>query len=127
MTEVAENLSFHTRSPEQVLEALGTGPAGLDPDEAQERLERYGPNELAAGKKISVWSILLRQFTNLLIVILLVATVISFVLGESLDAWVILAIVLACVGLGFFQEYRAEQAAAALQKLGAGGNCSPGR
>ena len=106
-------------APEQVLEALGTGPAGLDRDAAQALLERYGPNELAAGKKISAWSILLRQFTNLLIVILLAATVISFFLGESLDAYVILAIVLACVGLGFFQEYRAEQAAAALQKLAA--------
>ena len=119
MTEVAEKLPFHTMAPEQVLEALGTGPAGLDRDAAQARLERYGPNELAAGKKISAWSILLRQFANLLIVILLAATVISFFLGESLDAYVILAIVLACVGLGFFQEYRAEQAAAALQKLAA--------
>ena len=119
MTEVAEKLPFHTMAPEQVLEALGTGPAGLDRDAAQARLERYGPNELAAGKKISAWSILLRQFTNLLIVILLAATVISFFLGESLDAYVILAIVLACVVLGFVQEYRAEKAAAALQKLAA--------
>ena len=119
MTEVAEKLPFHTMAPEQVLEALGTGPAGLDRDAAQARLERYGPNELAAGKKISAWSILLRQFANLLIVILLAATVISFFLGESLDAYVILAIVLACVVLGFVQEYRAEQAAAALQKLAA--------
>jgi len=119
MTEVAEKLPFHTMAPEQVLEALGTGPAGLDRDAAQALLSRYGPNELAAGKKISVWSILLRQFTNLLIVILLAATVISLFLGENLDAYVIVAIVLACVGLGFFQEYRAEKAAAALQKLAA--------
>ena len=119
MTEVTEKLPFHTMAPEQVLEALGTGPAGLDRDAAQARLERYGANELAAGKKISAWSILLRQFTNLLIVILLAATVISFFLGERLDAYVILAIVLACVVLGFVQEYRAEKAAAALQKLAA--------
>ena len=119
MTEVAEKLPFHTMAPEQVLEALETGPAGLDRDAAQARLERYGPNELAAGKKISAWSILLRQFANLLIVILLAATVISFFLGEHLDAYVIMAIVLACVVLGFVQEYRAEKAAAALQKLAA--------
>jgi len=121
MTEVAEKPPFHTMAPGQVLEALGTGPAGLDQDAAQALLEQHGPNELAPGKKISAWSILLRQFTNLLIVILLTAAVISFLLGESLDAWVILAIVLACVGLGFFQEYRAEKAAAALQKLAAPG------
>jgi Ca2+-transporting ATPase len=119
MTEVAEKPAFHTMAPEQVLAALGTGPAGLDRDAAQARLLRHGPNELTPGKKISVWSILLRQFTNLLIVILLAAAAISFFLGERLDAYVILAIVLACVGLGFFQEYRAEKAAAALQKLAA--------
>ena len=119
MTEIAEKLPFHTMAPEQVLEALETGPAGLDRDAAQARLERYGANELAAGKKISVWSILLRQFANLLIIILLAATALSFFLGEHLDAWVIIAIVLACVGLGFVQEYRAEKAAAALQKLAA--------
>ena len=114
-----EPIHFHTLTPEAVFETLDTGPQGLSDAEAQERLERYGPNELAAGKKISAWRILLRQFANLLIAILLAATVISFVLGESLDAWVILAIVLACVVLGFVQEYRAEKAAAALQKLAA--------
>jgi P-type Ca2+ transporter type 2C len=114
-----EPIHFHTLTPEAVLAALSTGPQGLSDAEALKRLECYGPNELAAGKTISVWSILLRQFTNLLIAILLAATVISFVLGERLDAWVILAIVLACVVLGFVQEYRAEQAAAALQKLAA--------
>ena len=108
---------FHTMTPAAVFEALSTGPQGLSETEVQERLALYGPNELVAGKKITAWRILLRQFTNLLITILLVATVISFFLGERLDAWVILAIVLACVVLGFVQEYRAEQAAAALQKL----------
>ena len=110
---------FHTLTPEQVCAVLETGPQGLSDTAAQERLERDGPNELTAGKKISAWRILLRQFANLLILILLVATVISFLLGERLDAWVIAAIVLACVGLGFVQEYRAEKAAAALQKLAA--------
>ncbi len=112
-------IHFHTLTPEAVFEALSTGPQGLSDADALKRLECYGPNELAAGKKISAWGILLRQFANLLIAILLAATAISFVLGERLDAWVILAIVLACVVLGFVQEYRAEKAAAALQKLAA--------
>jgi len=110
---------FHTLTPAQALAALETGPHGLSAAVARERLECFGPNELRAGKKIFPWRILLRQFANLLIAILLVATVISFILGERLDAWVILAIVLACVVLGFVQEYRAEKAAAALQKLAA--------
>jgi len=115
----AEPNHFHTLTPEAAFETLDTGPQGLNAADALKRLECYGPNALAAGKKISAWSILLRQFANLLIVILLAATAISLFLGESLDAYVILAIVLACVGLGFVQEYRAEQAAAALQKLAA--------
>jgi Ca2+-transporting ATPase len=114
-----ETVHFHTLTPEQVFEALETGPQGLSDTAAQERLDAYGLNELAAGKKISAIRIFLRQFANLLILILLVATGISFALGERLDAWVILVIVLACVILGFVQEYRAEQAAAALQKLAA--------
>ena len=111
--------SSHTLSPGQVLELLGTGPGGLSQPEVQERLNLYGPNELAVGKKISPIRIFFRQFQNLLIAILIVATAISFLLGESLDAWVILVIVLACVFLGFIQEYRAEQAAAALRQMAA--------
>jgi Ca2+-transporting ATPase len=114
-----ESRHFHTLTPEQVCAALETGPQGLSDGAAQERLERHGPNELTGGKKISAWRILVRQFANFLILILLVATVISFLLGERLDAWVIAAIVLACVVLGFVQEYRAEKAAAALAKLAA--------
>ncbi|MBI4794869.1 MAG: HAD-IC family P-type ATPase [Deltaproteobacteria bacterium] len=114
-----DNHPFHTMSPQQVLELLETGPEGLSPSQAQERLERFGPNELAAAKKISPILIFLRQFGNLLIAILIVATVISFILGEHLDAYVILVIVLACAVLGFVQEYRAERAAAALQKMAA--------
>lgn len=106
-------------SAEEVLELLGSRPDGLSQAEAEERLRLNGPNLLAPVKKSSSWLILLRQFLNLLIAILLAASVISFLLGENLDAWLILAIILACVVLGFIQEYRAEQAAAALRQLAA--------
>src|SRR4030042_4093224 len=114
-----ERPAFHTLSPEQVLDLLEVGPEGLRDSQAQERLERFGPNELAPAKKISPWLIFFRQFKNLLIIILILATVLSFLLGEHLDAWVIRGIVRACAVVGFFQEYRAEKAAAALQKLAA--------
>ena len=94
---------MHTLSPVQVLELLGTGLEGLSHNEARERLSLYGPNVLVAARQISPWLILWRQFQNLLIAILIVATAVSFLMGESLDAWVILAIVLACVVLGFIQ------------------------
>ena len=117
-TEAAER-PYYTLPSEQVMEIFGTGPTGLSASQARERLEQYGPNELIPPKKISPWTIFFRQFQNLLIIILIAATGISFFLGEHLDAYVILVIVLACTVLGFVQEYRAEQAAAALQKLAA--------
>ena len=110
---------FHTISPEQTLRLVESAPGGLDAAQVQERLARFGPNELIPGKKISPIKIFLRQFENLLIIILVVASAISFALGEHLDAWVILAILVACAALGFIQEYRAERAAAALKKLAA--------
>ena len=116
---MTEKPLFHSLSGAEVLKILGTSLQGLSQDEAQARLESHGPNELAAGKKISPVLIFVRQFLNLLMVILIIATAVSFLLGEHLDAWVILAIILACVVLGFFQEYRAEKAAAALQQLAA--------
>lgn len=101
------------------MKIFAAGPGGLSLAQARERLAQYGPNELAPPKKISPWLIFFRQFHNLLILILIAATGISFFLGEHLDAYVILVIILACTVLGFVQEYRAEQAAAALQKLAA--------
>ena len=112
---------YHTLSSNEVLEVLVSNRQGLSQEEVQARLEMNGPNELAAGKKISPWLIFVRQFLNLLMIILIIATGLSFLLGEHLDAWVILAIILACVVLGFFQEYRAERPAAALQQLAAPG------
>ncbi len=114
-----KGLPYYSQDPAAALAALGTRSAGLTGAEAQERLEQYGPNELAPPKKISPLLIFLRQFQNLLIIILIAATAISFFLGEHLDAYVILVIILACAILGFVQEFRAERAAAALQKLAA--------
>ncbi|MHB8068801.1 MAG: cation-translocating P-type ATPase [Desulfobaccales bacterium] len=110
---------YYSLSAAQVMERLDTGPSGLAASQVQERLERHGPNELAPAPKISALAIFFRQFQNLLILILIAATGISFFLGENLDAYVILVIILACTVLGFIQEYRAEQAAAALKKLAA--------
>jgi len=98
---------------------LETGADGLASSQAAERLARFGYNELAEAPKISALKILLRQFKNILIMILLLATAISFLLGEHLDAWVILGILAACAILGFYQEYTAEQAALALKKMAA--------
>jgi len=110
---------WHTWSVGQVCSHLKTTPAGLSSDEAARRLAEYGPNELQAGRRTPPWAILLGQFKNVLIIILLIATVLSAVLGHSIEAIAIIIIVLFAVLLGFFQEYRAERAIEALREMAA--------
>ena len=81
------------------------------------RLSRYGPNELVERGGRSPWRILLEQLTGTLVLILIVAAVVSALVGDVKDAVAILAIVVLNAILGFVQEYRAEQAMAALKKL----------
>jgi Ca2+-transporting ATPase len=104
-------------SAEAVLKKLDTSENGLSKTEAAQRLEKYGPNALKEEKKISPWTIFFGQFKNFLIVLLIIATVISLFLGETLDAIVIFAIVVASAILGFYQEFRAEKAMEALKAM----------
>jgi len=93
--------------------------AGLSEQEAQRRLAEYGPNELKATARVSPWTLLIGQFKNVLIVILLVATALSAFLGHGIEAVAIAVIVLFAVLLGFIQEYRAERAIEALRQMAA--------
>jgi P-type Ca2+ transporter type 2C len=98
---------------------LESKPEGLTKAQAEERLERFGPNEIQAAQQISAWEILLEQFKNVLILILLGATAVSFFLGHGIESVVIAIIVIFAVGLGFIQEYRAERAIEALREMAA--------
>jgi Ca2+-transporting ATPase len=101
-----------------VLEAFDTDPSrGLSTEEAERRLGQYGANELTQEQKASAWRIFLAQFNNILIVILIVATILSAVVGEYVDAGIILVIIVFCAVLGFVQEYRAERALQALKGM----------
>jgi len=102
---------------EETLQTLNTKETGLSQEEAQKRLQEFGPNELKKEKGISPIKLLLEQFTDILIIILLIATGLSIYLGELTDAIVIIAIVLACAILGFTEEYRSEKALEALKKM----------
>jgi P-type Ca2+ transporter type 2C len=111
--------NWHTISVEETLARAKTGLRGLEAAEAASRLAQYGHNELEAARRISPWALLLEQFKNVLIVILLIATLLSAFLGHGVEALVISVIVLFAVLLGFFQEYRAESAIEALRKMAA--------
>ena len=110
---------WHTLAVSDVFARLGSDERGLASEEARARLVRYGPNELAAAARISPWSLILAQFKNILIIILLVAVALSAVLGHVLEAVVIAVIMLFAVTLGFVQEYRAERAIEALRRMAA--------
>lgn len=111
--------AWHTLSIEEVSQHLASTLSGLSNDEAARRLSEYGPNELQAAHRISPWAILAEQFKNVLIIILLVATLLSVFLGHGIEAIAITVIVLFAVVLGFIQEYRAERAIEALRQMAA--------
>ncbi len=107
--------TYWAMPPDDLLAALGSGPAGLSDAEAAARLARYGPNQLHARQRAGALRTFLRQFTSPIILILLFATTVSAVLGDWIDAAIILAIILGSATLSFAQEYRADAAAEKLR------------
>jgi Ca2+-transporting ATPase len=109
---------WYKLTPEEVVEKLNTSPKeGLTETAVQKRLQEYGPNELIEKGAKSPWLILLDQFKDAMVVILFIAALVSLALGEEVDVIIILAIVALNAVIGFTQEYKAEQAVAALKKL----------
>lgn len=90
---------------------------GLSSEEADRRREEFGKNELRERSSRTVLAILIEQFTGTMVVMLIVAVAVSFYLGETIDAIAILTIVIVNAALGFFQDFRAEKAMAALQRM----------
>ncbi len=110
--------NWHTVTTADVTKELDTNVAtGLDKKTAAERLGKYGPNELEERGGVSPLRLLWVQFTNTMVLILIAAAVVSGFLGKVTETAAIAAIVILFALLGFFQEYRAEQAMAALKKL----------
>ncbi|MDM7995002.1 MAG: cation-translocating P-type ATPase [Acidobacteriota bacterium] len=109
--------TWHQQSPEDAARQVQSGPDGLATQEAAARLARYGPNELKEKSARGPCKILWEQFTATMVLILIAAGGVSAMLGKWQEASAIFAIVLLFGLLGFFQEYRAEKAMAALKKL----------
>ncbi len=110
---------YYEEGVSEVFDDLETGPDGLSSAEAEQRLEKYGRNELDTGHEINPLMIFLAQFNDVLVWILLIATAISAFLGEWVDAVAIFVILLLNAVLGYVQEYKAEKAIDELKKLAA--------
>ena len=110
-------MNWHRLSIEETFELLDTQQQGLSTPNAEAKLFQYGPNELQEGKKKNIAGMLLAQFKDVMILILLAAAIISGIIGDLTDTIVILVIVLLNAILGFIQEYRAEKAMQALKLM----------
>ncbi len=109
---------FYRLDVDKALSELNTKPqTGLDEPEVQKRLAQFGKNALPTDSGTNWVQLIIGQFTDLMVIILIGAAVISFFLGDSKDVVVILAIVILNAILGIYQEYRAEQALAALNAM----------
>lgn len=108
---------WHTKKLEVVFEELRANEKGLTREEAKERLRKFGKNELITKRKFSTLRIFLRQFSSILVLMLLVAGVISFLIAKIIDASVIFIFLFVITIAGFIQEYRAEKLMEGLKKL----------
>ncbi|WP_292380058.1 cation-translocating P-type ATPase [Methanosarcina sp. UBA289] len=108
---------YYDQEINSVFEELGVSESGLSSQEAEERLKKYGENELEEKEKVSILRLFISQFTSILIVILIIASIISVLLGELIDATVILFTVFLAGILSFVQEYQAEKAIELLRSL----------
>lgn len=118
MNETKEKRTdWHLQEVDVVFSELATERGGLGSGDVRMRQGRYGFNEITEKGIKSPLSILRDQFTNVMVLILCAAAVLSLSLGKGMEAGAVLAIVVLFAALGFAQEYRAERAIAALRKL----------
>jgi Ca2+-transporting ATPase len=112
-------MNWHLLPLSDVSQALNTTASGIDNLAASNRLIEYGNNQITDKIKKTVFRMLLHQFTDFMILILIGAAIISGIIGDVVDTVIILAIVILNAVVGFVQEYRAEKAMEALNKMAA--------
>lgn len=110
----------HHKSIIDLFRELESHDSGLTQQEAQERLIQYGKNEIIESKKKTPLKIFLSQFTDIMIIILVISAIVSGLLGDKTDMVIIIAIVILNSIVGFIQEYKAEKAMEALKKMASG-------
>jgi Ca2+-transporting ATPase len=111
---------WHALEHEELLKILETSAdEGLSSQEAERRLQSIGSNQLEEAKPVTLWQMIWGQLNNFVVYLLIIASAISAMLGDYLEAGVILAIVVLNTILGVIQERRAEQALSALKKMAA--------
>lgn len=110
-------MNWHQLSIDEVFRETGSSTDGLSAKSAERRLADYGLNELVEKKHRPAWLLFISQFKDFMIIVLIVAAIVSGIIGEATDTMIILIIVLLNAILSFVQEYKAEKAIAALKQM----------
>ncbi len=114
----SDKFQHYSVEPDESLSHLNTtDKEGLSSEEAKKRLEEYGENKLPEKGKTSILKLIIKQFKDLLILILFIAAIISYFTGHMVDVYVIIGVILVNAAIGFFQEYKAERSIESLKKL----------
>ena len=114
--------NWHTLTIDETAQRLETNPqSGLSSADAAKRLAQFGANELKEKRARSLWRMLFDQFADFMIVVLIAAAIVSGIVGDVEDTVAIIVIVILNAVIGFVQEYRAEQAMAALKRMAEAG------
>ena len=108
---------WYSKEINEVLADLKTDPKGLSREDAERRVAEFGYNELKERQRTTPFQIFLGQFKDIFVIMLLVATAISFIVGDPVEAATIAVIVILNSVVGFIQEYRSEKAMDAMKKL----------
>jgi len=111
------NDTWYSKTLPKIFQALHSGEHGLTKEEAAERLKNQGPNKLPEAKVDRLWVIFLRQFSSPLIYLLLTASLIIFLLGETIDGLIVLAVLVFNAIVGAIQEGKAQNTLLALKKF----------
>jgi P-type Ca2+ transporter type 2C len=108
----------HTLSIEQVIEKTKTDPkVGLSSSQAQERLEKYGRNELDPGERVSALKILFNNINNIIVYLLLGASAVAFLMGDPIEGFAVMVALLIAIVSGFVSEYKAQKSVESLQDM----------
>jgi len=110
-------MAYYQDSIEKIFKEFRSSIQGLSQEEVEKRIAQYGYNELQEKKKVPAWVLFLNQFKDIMIVILLVAAVLSGIVGDLTDTIIILIIIILNALIGFVQEFKAEKSMEALKKM----------
>ncbi|WP_313089357.1 cation-transporting P-type ATPase [Pseudomonas sp.] len=117
MSEQTQSSPWHASQPDEAMVALESSATGLTHEQAQHRLLRCGPNRLDETKAAGIWQRLLRHLNNVLLYVLMAAALVTGLMAHWVDTFVILAVVVLNVAIGFVQEGKAEKALQAIRHL----------